>query len=79
MKTLKEEFQNWMNEKGITEIDENLSLKELGVDSLDYMELIVYLEDVYHIRFAEDLVIKGRYYTEQQFMKLIEKDIIDKN
>lgn len=35
-------------------IDDNMSLKDLGLDSLDVVELCLDLEDRYHIQFETD-------------------------
>lgn len=35
-------------------IDDNMTLKELGLDSLDVVELCLDLEDRYHIQFETD-------------------------
>lgn len=50
-----EEFKKILSKKiGDVDIDENSNLRSLGVDSLDLVEIVLEIEDMYDVSFEND-------------------------
>ena len=50
-----EEFKKLLSKKiGDVDIDENSNLRSLGVDSLDLVEIVLEIEDMYDVSFEND-------------------------
>lgn len=51
-----------LKKKGITSVEStSISIKEIGLDSIQYIELIVEIEQIYSIEFEEDKLFETAF------------------
>lgn len=74
MKEIKEGFAKRLN---VASVDESKSLKELGLDSLDVVEMCMDLEDTYGIQFETSEL--SSFKTVADLYAAIEKKLAEKN
>lgn len=55
----------------VEEIELKTELKELGIDSLKFVSLIVELEDIYHIQFEDDKMTMVTLYNVEQIVNYV--------
>lgn len=60
---------------GLTIYDEGMLMTEIEINSLQYVELIVALEDEFFIEFNTDLLLQSEFKSLKEFIDYVEKEV----
>ena len=66
-------------EKELTEADMDLSFEDLGLNSLEYIQMIVSIEEEFAIKFSDEILFKGKDCSANEFADLVENIILNNN
>ena len=61
----------------ITNVDLNSNFNDLGINSIEFVKMIVLVEDALNIEFEDEYLDYGKYNSIDEWIKYVEQKVLD--